>query len=126
MASERQQALGELTANLDSLARTVVSIQTDSPSRTLGGLLVESADMMLHTAADACRSEDPLDREMLALVTGDRGEQMESIRSQAAHAESGSPREQAQVLYAASLFESTAYLIRRATAAAEPLRQTGT
>lgn len=126
LASERQQALGELAANLDSLARTVVSIQMDSASRTLGGLLVESADMMLRTAADACRSEDPIDREMLAHVTGDRGEQMESIRSRAAHAESGSPKEQAQVLYAASLFERTAYLIRRATAATEPLRKTGT
>ncbi|MEY2979839.1 MAG: hypothetical protein RL562_66 [Planctomycetota bacterium] len=124
MASERQQALGELASNLDSLARTVVSIHADSPARRLGGILVESADVMLHTAIDACRDDDPLDRDMLVHVTADRGDQMESIRAQAADADSGSPREQAQILYAASLFERTAYLIRRAAAAAEPLGAT--
>jgi phosphate:Na+ symporter len=124
-ASERQQALGELATNVDSLARTVTTIEADSPARMLGGLLVESADMMLHTAVDAFRDDDPLDREMLAHVTADRGEQMESIRTRTARTESGSALDQAQILYAASLFERTAYLVRRATVAAGSPRATG-
>lgn len=124
VASERQQALGELASNLDSLARTVSAIQPASSARTLGEMLVESADMILHSAVEACRDEDPLDREMLAHVTADRGEQMESIRTQTAQSALGAPREQAQVLYAASLFERTAYLVRKATAIADPLHPT--
>jgi phosphate:Na+ symporter len=119
-ASDRQQALGELATNLVALADAVTAIPKDSPQRVLGGLLVESLDTMLRTAIDVGREADPLDRELLQQMTADRSEQMESVRRQAATADAGAPRAQAQVLYATSLFERAVYLLRRVARASSP------
>jgi hypothetical protein len=53
-------------------------------------------------------------------MTADRSEQMESVRRQAATADAGAPRAQAQVLYATSLFERAVYLLRRVARASSP------
>jgi hypothetical protein len=50
---------------------------------------------------------------MLQAMTQDRGEQMEALRHRAAAGHFGSARDQAAVLYAATLFERVVYLIRR-------------
>lgn len=118
-AGARQRALGELASNLAELAAAVAAIPADSPSRMLGGLLVESLDAMLRTAIDVARDGAEIDRELLALMTADRGEQMEAVRRGAAVGTTGSAREQAQILYATSLFERAVYLLRTATRAHE-------
>ncbi|MEY3021000.1 MAG: hypothetical protein RIS86_196, partial [Planctomycetota bacterium] len=114
-AGARQQALGELGSNLSELAAAVAAIPDASPARMLGGLLVESLDAMLATAIDAARDGAAIDRELLAHMTADRGEQMEAVRRGAATGDAGSARDQAQILYATSLFERAVYLLRSAT-----------
>lgn len=114
-AGARQQALGELGSNLAELAAAVAAIPDASPARMLGGLLVESLDAMLATAIDAARDGAAIDRELLAHMTADRGEQMEAVRRGAATGDAGSARDQAQILYATSLFERAVYLLRSAT-----------
>ena len=114
-AGARQQALGELATNLAELAAAVAAIPDESPGRFLGGLLVESLDAMLRTAIDVARDGAAIDRELLAHMTADRGEQMEAVRRGAATGDAGSAREQAQILYATSLFERAVYLLRSAT-----------
>lgn len=89
---------------------------------TLCGGLVEATDAMLHVLADALEGTmladaledtDEMDREILAAMTSDRSEQLESVRRSAASTRFGTPREQAVTLYAISLFERVVYLARR-------------
>jgi hypothetical protein len=79
----------------------------------LGGGLVEASDVVLGTLREWLEQRDPVDRALLDEMTADRGDQMESVRRDAAGAEFGSRADQATVLYATSMFERTMYLARR-------------
>ena len=112
-AIARQQALIELVESVDAMAEAVDRLPADSMARMLGGGLAEASDVMLGTLREWLERRDAADRELLDEMTADRGEQMESVRRNAAGAEFGSASDQATVLYATSMFERTVYLARR-------------
>jgi len=112
-AIARQQALIELVESVDAMAEAVDRLPADSMARMLGGGLAEASDVMLGTLREWLERLDAADRELLDEMTADRGEQMESVRRNAAGAEFGSASDQATVLYATSMFERTVYLARR-------------
>lgn len=113
-AIARQQALTELVESIDGLAGAVAELPAESASRVLGGRLAEATDVMVGMLRDWLERGDQSDRDMLALMTEDRGEQMESVRRGTVTTAAGSTREQAAILYVTSLFERTVYLMRRA------------
>jgi len=108
-----QQALAEMVTAVDSLGQEVSTLTAESTARELGGQLVEVCDVMLRTLHDAIELKDEFDCELLATMTSDRGDQMESIRRKSATLEFGTPKDQAGVLYVTSIFERIAYLMRR-------------
>ena len=112
-AIARQQALAELVESVDDMTAAVHRLPADSIARMLGGGLAEATDVLVGTLRDCLDRTDPADRELLEAMTSDRGDQMESVRRNAVGAEFGSPEDQANILYATSLFERTVYLARR-------------
>ena len=112
-AIARQQALAELVESVDDMTAAIHRLPADSIARMLGGGLAEATDVLLGTLRDCLDRTDPSDRELLDAMTSDRGDQMESVRRNAVGAEFGSPEDQANILYATSLFERTVYLARR-------------
>jgi AcrR family transcriptional regulator len=80
---------------------------------TKQALLATVFDASWEAFADALEGTDEMDREILAAMTSDRSEQLESVRRSAASTRFGTPREQAATLYAISLFERVVYLARR-------------
>ena len=112
-AIARQQALAELVESVDDMTAAIHRLPADSIARMLGGGLAEATDVLLGTLRDCLDRTDPADRELLEAMTSDRGDQMESVRRNAVGAEFGSPEDQANILYATSLFERTVYLARR-------------
>jgi phosphate:Na+ symporter len=112
-AIARQQAMAELVGSVDDMAAAIDRLPADSVARMLGGGLAEASDVLLGTLREWLERGDAADRELLEAMTSDRGEQMESVRRNAAGAEFGSPEDQATILYATSLFERTVYLARR-------------
>ena len=108
-----QQALAEMVTAVDSLGQEVSTLTAESTARELGGQMVEVCDVMLRTLHDAIELKDEFDCELLATMTSDRGDQMESIRRKSATLEFGTPKDQAGVLYVTSIFERIAYLMRR-------------
>ena len=112
-AIARQQALAELVESVDDMTAAVHRLPADSIARMLGGGLAEATDVLLGTLRDCLDRTDPADRELLEAMTSERGDQMESVRRNAVGAEFGSPEDQANILYATSLFERTVYLARR-------------
>jgi phosphate:Na+ symporter len=109
----REQVVGELIDAIDALGTEVSAMSDGTSASTLCGGLVEATDAMLHVLADALEGTDEMDREILAAMTSDRSEQLESVRRSAASTHFGTPREQAATLYAISLFERVVYLARR-------------
>ena len=109
----REQVVGELIDAIDALGTEVSAMSDGTSASTLCGGLVEATDAMLHVLADALEGTDEMDREILAAMTSDRSEQLESVRRSAASTRFGTPREQAATLYAISLFERVVYLARR-------------
>lgn len=112
-ALQRQQWMGELVSQLTLLATQAEALPPEGAARQLAATLVDSADLILHQLLAVMEHGEAVDREMLQAMTQDRGEQMESLRQRAAAGHFGSAREQASVLYAATLFERVVYLIRR-------------
>ncbi len=112
-AIARQQALAELVESVDDMTAAIHRLPADSIARMLGGGLAEATDVLLGTLRDCLDRTDPADRELLEAMTSERGDQMESVRRNAVGAEFGSPEDQANILYATSLFERTVYLARR-------------
>ena len=112
-AIARQQALAELVESVDDMTAAIHRLPADSIARMLGGGLAEATDVLLGTLRDCLDRTDPADRELLDAMTSERGDQMESVRRNAVGAEFGSPEDQANILYATSLFERTVYLARR-------------
>lgn len=110
---QRQQWMRELAGQLTLLATQAESLPPGSPARELAANLVDSADLILHQLLDWLERGEAVDREMLEAMTQDRGAQMESLRQRAAGGLFGSARDQATVLYAATLFERVVYLARR-------------
>jgi len=121
-AIARQQALIELVESVDAMAESVDRLPADSAARMLGGGLAEASDVVLGTLREWLERRDAADRELLDEMTADRGEQMESVRRNAAGAEFGSASDQATVLYATSMFERTVYLARRVAGGDPPGR----
>ena len=109
----REQVVGELIDAIDALGTEVSAMSDGTSASTLCGGLVEATDAMLHVLADALEGTDEMDREILAAMTSDRSEQLESVRRSATSTRFGTPREQAATLYAISLFERVMYLARR-------------
>jgi hypothetical protein len=70
-------------------------------------------DLLLHALLGWLKEGDELDAQMLENLTRDRGDQMERVRSDVARGDFGTGDQQATVLYLASLYERTVYLIRR-------------
>lgn len=112
-AIARQQALAELVESVDEMATAIDRLPADSVARMLGGGLAEASDVLLGTLREWLERGDSADRELLEVMTSDRGEQMEAVRRNAVGAEFGTPADQATILYATSLFERTVYLARR-------------
>ena len=100
-------------SQLTLLATQAEALPPEGAARQLAATLVDSADLILHQLLAVMEHGEAVDREMLQAMTQDRGEQMESLRQRAAAGHFGSAREQASVLYAATLFERVVYLIRR-------------
>ena len=109
----RQQALIELVEAVDGIATTVARLPDESTARMIGGGLVEATDVLLGTLQEWLERRDPADQEFLAAMTADRGAQMESVRRGSATLDYGFASDQANLLYATSLFERTVYLARR-------------
>jgi phosphate:Na+ symporter len=112
-ALQRQQCMDELVSQLSLLAAQAESLPAEGPARQLAATLVDSTDLILHQLLAVMEGGEAIDREMLAAMTQDRGDQMEGLRHRASTGQFGSAREQASVLYAATLFERSVYLIRR-------------
>lgn len=110
-----QQVLAEIVTAIDSLGKEVGALDSEPAARELGGRLVEVCDVMVRSMHDAIQSKDEFDLEILSGMTSDRGEQMENIRRRSATLEFGSPKAQAGILFATSVFERIAYLMRRMT-----------
>jgi phosphate:Na+ symporter len=113
-AGDRQQALGEIAADLSRLVREIAAMPEGSTARMLGGLIGESTEGTLREAIAISAGADA-DRAQLDSMLDDRRNQMEPIRRIASQADFGTAREQASIQYASTLFERLAYLLRRAT-----------
>jgi phosphate:Na+ symporter len=113
MLSARHQALMELLHASRDLASAARALPAGTPARALAGQLVEAADTLLRTLHDAMAGSDSLESELVLAMTGDRSEQMEGIRLQAARGALGGAGDQSGVLYATSMYERCSYLTRR-------------
>jgi len=109
----RQKALTDLVETVDEMATAIDRLPGDSTARLLGGGLAEASDVLLGTLREWLERGETADRELLEAMTSDRGEQMEAVRRNAMQADFRSPEDQANILYATSLFERAVYLARR-------------
>ncbi|GEM_PF-164168 len=103
-----------LQENLVQFARTAESIDVrNNPTATrLRHNLVEGLDTIMHASAEAARSGDELDIELLLGMTADRGELMERIRSIHLTSEGEMPLEtRANLLYLTTLFERIVWTV---------------
>jgi phosphate:Na+ symporter len=95
----------------------------------LGLNIVESLDTLLLTAIAAAETGDPQERDILSVMTADRGDLMERFRKIYLSEEHNfSPEDRSLILYLTHLFERTAWSIGQygrllaRTAAREPAR----
>ncbi|MCE2882365.1 MAG: Na/Pi symporter [Planctomycetaceae bacterium] len=123
-AGDRQQALGEIAADLARLVREIAALPEGSTARMLGGLIGESTEETLREAI-ASSAVAHAERAKLESMLDDRHSQMEPIRRIAAQPDFGNAREQASIQYATTLFERLAYLLRRATRPLDELEDDG-
>ena len=103
-----------LQENLVQFSKTAASIDVESgPTATrLRHNLVEGLDAIMHAAAEAARTGDELDLELLLGMTSDRGELMERIRSIHLTSEGEMPLEvRANLLYLTTLFERIVWTV---------------
>lgn len=120
----QQQISGELAARAISLERkqeTLRALEENiflfaenlerSGEDELAGRLLEALDTILLTAADALKSKDAMDMEMLIALTDDRGATMERLRSR--YGADGDARKLASLHYATTLFERNVWLLRQ-------------
>lgn len=108
----------ELLASLDETVHELVqAIARHDPSKALRPLLqrlAEGLHTVLVTLVDAVESPDAVHREMLGLITGDRGPLMERIRRNFLRREGELGYEEQQAFFTAtSLFEQSIWLSRR-------------
>ncbi len=108
----RQENLGSLLETVHRFALIRKNTVFGPQLATLMDQLSESLHMLLLTTADAWRTNDEIDRNMLMSLTEDRGEMMERLRRSYQQTESESGQVSA-LFYATSLFERTVWLIRQ-------------
>lgn len=77
------------------------------------GRMVEALDTILLTAADALRSADAADVELLVRITEDRGSTMERIRIRLQAQHSANVADVSALNYATTLFERNVWLVRQ-------------
>jgi phosphate:Na+ symporter len=113
----RQQCLNQLADALADFALTTGPLRRDPHAGCLVTSLIEGLDTIISVATDAAQSGDPLDSQMLATMTSDRGDLLDSMRHSVVHRpDSGatdSARGESALLYALSLFERTVWLVRQ-------------
>ncbi|MDE3119003.1 MAG: Na/Pi symporter [Nitrospirota bacterium] len=127
-ALQRDAALetSERLLNLQNRQRLLVAIEEDlfglfeilrdrrgqGKAGRLGLSIVESLDTLLLTAIAAAESGDAHERELLSVMTADRGEMMERTRKHYLSMEQSlTPDDRSLILYITHLFERTAWSI---------------
>ena len=116
-ATSRQQSLNQLAEALADFALTIGPLRQQGGAGSLVTSLIEGLDTLIGVAADASENNDPLDSRMLATMTSDRGDLLDSMRHAVVHRPEGSTAESASgesaLLYALSLFERAVWLVRQ-------------
>lgn len=111
---DRNDLLKAMQESLLELSASASGHSQSGKVRSLIHNLVESLHMMLSTLADASRSFDADDIEMLRMLTHDRSELMDGIRRRMQGSESEvTPDIQQSVFLATALFERCVWLLRR-------------
>lgn len=116
-ATSRQQSLNQLAEALADFALTIGPLRQQGGASSLVTSLIEGLDTLIGVAADASENNDPLDSRMLATMTSDRGDLLDSMRHAVVHrpedSTAESAREESALLYALSLFERAVWLVRQ-------------
>ncbi len=89
------------------------ALETRHDSASLTGRLVEALDTIVLTAADALKTKDEGDVEMLMRLTDDRGGMMEKLRKNLRVDESQDVDDISAIHYATTLFERNVWLLRQ-------------
>jgi phosphate:Na+ symporter len=120
LLEQRQTTLVALNEAVHHFTETFAKLRAaeTSPDMPNGFLhnLVESLNTLLLTAADALRSGDAVDRDLLLGLTRDRGDLMERLRRTLldnSHASPAHHQQKANLLYLTSLFERSVWLLRQ-------------
>lgn len=112
-ANGRQEALSDLMDALARLGDEVRRLAPDSRPREIGGMLADSADLLVHAVIEAFRTGSRDDMEAVIALTDSRSARMDRLRTLAAD-EGAEAGDHAALLYATSLFERLSFLARRA------------
>jgi phosphate:Na+ symporter len=105
----KQETLRTLEENVFLFAQTMGTLG----SKDLPGRMIEALDTILLTAADALKSYDPADIELLVGMTDDRGSAMERLRGRYRLESPETAGDVAALHYATTLFERNVWLLRQ-------------
>jgi len=116
-AAERQRCLDQLAESLADLAVAAGPLCTAGETSALAVSLIEGVDTIIGVAIEASRGTDPMDSEVLAAMTSDRGHLLERARHSIVHrppsTDASAAWQEAALLYGLSLFERTVWLVRQ-------------
>ncbi len=108
----RQKLIETIEADVFGLFRILRGRTGQGKAEQLGLSIVESLDTLLLTAVAAVETGDPDERDLLSVLTSDRGEMMERIRKSYLSVEHDlSSDDRSLILYVTHLFERTAWSI---------------
>jgi phosphate:Na+ symporter len=105
----KQELVGALEENVFQFAETLDSHSAEE----LNANLLEALDTILLTAADALKSKDPIDVDLLVSMTDDRGGMMERLRARYRRQGPQGASDMAAMHYATTLFERNVWLLRQ-------------
>jgi len=105
----KQELMRALEENVFQFAETLDSHYAEE----LNANLLEALDTILLTAADALKSKDPIDVDLLVSMTDDRGSMMERLRARNRLKDKQSTSDVAALHYATTLFERNVWLLRQ-------------
>jgi len=106
----KEETMESLEENVFLFAET---LESRHDAAELAGRLVEALDTIVLTAADALRSKDEGDVDMLVRLTDDRGGMMEKLRNRMRLDENQSVEAVSALHYATTLFERNVWLLRQ-------------
>ena len=106
----KQETLRALEENVYQFAET---LHSRHDAMKLAGRLVEALDTIVLTAADALKTKEAGDVDMLVQLTDDRGGMMERLRDRMRLDENQAVEDVSAMHYATTLFERNVWLLRQ-------------